>query len=64
MQPWIKPFAPHGHTVRTRPLPGPPIARGCGWPDVAVAKSEHDEKSATSKLERLAAELRALGIQF
>jgi len=64
MQPSIKPFGPHSHRVLLRPLPRPqftPVRNGSEGPGL---EREDLERTTNSKLDRLAEELRALGIRF
>ena len=64
MQAWIKPFGPEARLVRPHPLSGSAFERGYNDAEGSRVETDQAEGNSNSKLDRLAAELRALGIQF
>ena len=51
-------------TMLLRPRAAATRANGCGGVPLSHSREEQEDLLATSKLDRLAEELRALGIQF
>lgn len=64
MLPWIKPHAQQRTRGLLRPIPKVQLQPPCNGPEGSTLECEQQEQVADSKVDRLADELRALGIQF
>ena len=64
MQTRMKSLESQDWTVLLESCPRPQFEAGCTGSSSSLLESERQERLANSKLERLADELRALGIEF